>query len=620
MYYKWLDGRTVKSTVGRHWGFPEVDIRAEGGYVVGPGSYTAAMGAKQHEGMYNVHNLAVPVPMPPRLVEKMPFKNNVADNSFLKGLSRTGSDASPQNPEGVIIPDVIPVGERDALMYRYIGKLVSQGLSRYAIAAKAREAWAKCEQPQGNEFPWTAVIGQIDRSLNQYRHAKAVPVDVSDTAVPDVRTLNDALQRYCLIESGSLVADLTPNQRAEPVRWGEFKLDKSNIMVTIADDAVRPLPDAWLHHAERKRVHGITYYPKDTAILYLNNISYFNRYVPSPFQAMATYDPEKIKIPLAHLAYLLADDSENMRIMEKWLAYTVKRPAVKIPWAPLIITTEQGTGKGWFKDLLMLMVGQKNFGIATPEELSPNQIQFNGWIGGVVLLFDEMKGINAKLLNHIVTETWGTVNPKYRPKEERQFFCNVIGFSNDINALLISQKDRRWWIHDNIVAPKDQRYYNRLYEWLTTDGVAHFVTYLWSIDTSGSDFLARPPMTQGKLRMIDNSIDEYIRRINDAYELKQGPLAYDIVSTDIVMEYVQNEVLSDIPASSKAVGRFLNTHLRKCILPKSEQKYTVIIGAKVYRKRLIAIRNPEKWRIATDGEVVEHYSQHWKEEVLKWTK
>jgi hypothetical protein len=298
--------------------------------------------------------------------------------------------------------------------------------------------------------------------------------------------------------------------------------------------------------------------------------------------------------------------------MLRWLAYTIKRPEIKIPWAPLIITTEQGTGKGWIKDLLKILVGKTNFGLATPEMLSTNQIQFNGWIGGTLLLLDELKGIDAKLLNSIITETYGTVNPKYQPKETRDFFSNVIGFSNDLNALKISPKDRRWWIHANIVKVRSQQYYTELYNWLRTDGLVHFYTYLWTIDTTSMSIMARPPITDAKLRMIDDTTDTVSRIIKDAYDLMQGPFRYDIVSTDLVIDYVRNEASADEAINERRIGKFINTHLRQGLLPKPEQKYTVTIGAKVYRKRLIIIRNSEKWENASELDVIEHFSQHWK--------
>ncbi len=607
LYFRWTNtkGRVVKSTVGGAWGYPGVDIRAEGGYVVAPGSHTIKS-AKSSEGEYKLANQLEAATLPQAILDVLPYKTN----NFLKNLPKSTTDSVPQATVSVAIPDVIPVGERDTLMFAYIGKLISQGLNKGEITAKAKEVFKRCEQSPGNPFLWVTVEAQIDRALSLYRQDKFVPMSAPDTLVVDVTTLEEALNRYCLIEAGSYVADLTESRRAEPIKWGDFKLARSNIMVAVGDDKLRPLPVAWIEHKRRKIVHGVTYYPKDQAILYIDSVAYFNRFVPPALTPLDKYDPELIKIARDHISYLLGDTTADVVIMEKWMAYTIKRPEVKIPWAPLIITTEQGTGKGWIKDLLKMMVGQTNFGLATPEMLTQNQIQFNGWIGGTLLVLDELKGVDAKLLNHVVTETFGTVNPKYQPKEIRHFFCNVIGFSNDLNALKISLKDRRWWIHNNLIVPKSSEYYTQLYEWLRTDGVRHYYTYLWSIDTSGTSFMARPPITQAKLRMIDETAADAIRLVQDMYDLSQGPFEHDIVSTDLVIEYIKNEVTEDTKINEKQVGRYINTHLRKCLLPRSEQKYTVTIGNKTYRKRLIVIRNPQTWATASDKAVLEHYAKH----------
>ncbi len=639
LYFRWTPqgGRAVKSTVGGAWGFPGVDIRADGGYVVAPGSHTIKS-AKSSEGYYTVAehltkidgytfsqyagNAAV---LPQVILDILPYKPGPQSAtissknrsgmdpvpSFLKGLPKSATDAVPQTPTSLVLPEVIPVGERDSILFGYIGKLISQGLSKDEIIIKTKEAFKRCQQIPGDMFLWETAEAQIERALGLYRQDQFVPPATPDIPlIPEAVTLDAALQRYCLIESGQYVADLSVSRRSEPVKWGDFKLARSNIMVSVGDGAVKRLPDAWINHKRRKIVHGITYYPKDIPIMHIDNVTYFNRYVPSALKSTKNFDPKKIEIARSHIYYLLGNNDIDMVIMEKWLAYTIKRPEMKIPWAPLIITTEQGTGKGWVKDLLKMMVGQTNFGLATPEMLTSNQIQFNGWIGGTLLVLDELKGVDATLLNHVVTENYGTVNPKYQPKETRHFFCNVIGFSNNLNALKISLKDRRWWIINYLIVPQTATYYTKLYNWLSSDGVQHYYTYLWTIDTSSSDFMARPPLTQAKLRMIDETAAEAIRLVQDIYDLSQGPFEYDIVSTDLIIDYIRGEVSIDTKLNERQIGRYINTHLRKCLLPRSEQKYTVTIGDKTYRKRLIVIRNPQIWKDASEAEVIAHYAKH----------
>lgn len=610
LYFRWTNmDKVVKSTVGGAWGFPGVDIRAQGGYVIASGSFTIKS-TKSSEGHYEIVKQIEAATLPQAIIDVLPYKAN----NFLVELSKSATDAVPAVPS-LIIPEVITIGERDSVMFAYIGKLISQGLSRSEITDKTKEAFKRCQQEPGDMFLWKTVEDQIERALSIYRQDRFVSTPVGDAISTEHITLEDALQRYCLIEAGSYVADLSQSRRAEPVKWGDFQRARSNVMVSVGD-AVKKLPDAWIIHKRRKLVHGITYYPKDIPIMHIDNALYFNRYVPPALTPLQTYDPSKIYLVREHISFLLGDNEADVAIMEKWMAYTIKRPELKIPWAPLIITTEQGTGKGWFKDLLKLMVGHTNFGLATPEMLTSNQIQFNGWIGGTLLVLDELKGVDAKLLNHVVTENYGTVNPKYQPKETRHFFCNVIGFSNNLNALKISLKDRRWWILNYIVIPKSADYYTKLYNWLSTDGAQHFYTYLWSIDTSGNEFMARPPLTQAKLLMIDETAAEAIRLVQDTYDLAQGPFKYDIVSTDLVIEYIRDEVSMDSKINERQIGRYINTHLRKCLLPKSEQKYTVTIGNKTYRKRLIVIRNPQTWKDASDAEVLAYYAKHQEKVIL----
>ena len=38
-----------------------------------------------------------------------------------------------------VLPEVIPIGERDTIIYQYIGKLISQGLDKGALTIKVKE-------------------------------------------------------------------------------------------------------------------------------------------------------------------------------------------------------------------------------------------------------------------------------------------------------------------------------------------------------------------------------------------------------------------------------------------------------------------------------------------------
>ena len=237
-----------------------------------------------------------------------------------------------------------------------------------------------------------------------------------------------------------------------------------------------------------------------------------------------------------------------------------------------------------------------------------------------MLCIDEIdpKYYFVEKLKSIVTETSGSINRKYGKKEFRQIFCNVIAFSNHTDALKIDENDRRWWVIKTKVSPKEPKYYSELFQWLETDGPAEFLQYLKNMDLSDFDYAAPPPVTKAKIEMIEESRSEVETCIRDAHEMKTGVFEHDIVSTEIVTIWVQNQLGVDRLSwqDKKTIGYVLK---RLCDEELPQTRYTIQMGGQRKRVRLILVRNPQKWLNANNAEIEHHYLEACEQVLLEKT-
>ena len=114
-----------------------VDVRADGGYVVGAGSLHPS-GTR-----YAVENGGEPRALPPEVVPMLT------------------TPAPPPPAQPGTLPDVIPQGRRDTTLFRYACALEARGVGDGEALPLLREAWARCSPPYTEKSPeqmWSAVV------------------------------------------------------------------------------------------------------------------------------------------------------------------------------------------------------------------------------------------------------------------------------------------------------------------------------------------------------------------------------------------------------------------------------------------------------------------------------
>lgn len=200
---------------------------------------------------------------------------------------------------------------------------------------------------------------------------------------------------------------------------------------------------------------------------------------------------------LNHLALLLPDPNDQ-RILIEWMAHNVKYPGYKIPWAPVIQSTE-GAGKGVFKRIMTHALGKIYVHFPNAKELTNSGSQFNGWLRGkLFILADEIKVDDRRdlieVLKPLISEEYIEIQSKGVDQELEDNFANWMFFTNYKDAIPINKNGRRYAIFYSALQNKamkpSQAYYDALYQWLRADG-----------DAMVTDWLMNYPIERGAIPM-----------------------------------------------------------------------------------------------------------------------
>ncbi len=167
LYYK-HPGRWVKS-VANNW--PGIDIRGNGGYVLGPGS-TTEKGKSCNAGTYVLTDDREIATLPLNIVVQLPFRDDprvnpltVTDNQR-PSLAQAALATEPS--EFSKIPEKIAAGGRDDKLFRYACSMRERSIPYDMARELMKVIWSKCEQPANDYMPVEEAWGKLDRAWKEY--------------------------------------------------------------------------------------------------------------------------------------------------------------------------------------------------------------------------------------------------------------------------------------------------------------------------------------------------------------------------------------------------------------------------------------------------------------------
>lgn len=217
-------------------------------------------------------------------------------------------------------------------------------------------------------------------------------------------------------------------------------------------------------------------------------------------------DPEKW---LDYMKWLFPIPDDRTEVM-RWCATIMARPDIKMNYALLLCSEQQGVGKTTLgQNILGPIVGLHNMKAPSVTEILDSQ--FTGWKSRcrLILVNEIYEGQSVKAYNRLkslITDTTIEVNEKFVTPYTIQNWSHILACSNHKNALKLPDDDRRWLVPEVTEELRSDDYWIEFNRWLITGGlpiIAH-----WAHDFFKKDGekpvspAARAPSGAAKARMV----------------------------------------------------------------------------------------------------------------------
>jgi hypothetical protein len=215
-----------------------VDVRGRGGYVVGPGS-THATGAT-----YTVTSDVQPAPVPSWLHEALTAPQQPTSGALGDPFQRGGLGA---------VPEVIPHGQRDEVLFRYASSLCGRNVPVNEAEVLLKSVWQRCQQPPECPEPhtWPQALATLRSVYDRY--------PVADTTIAHEDGTDPLLGRVLRRSELANLPPLTPlvegllDYPSAAVLVGSYGIGKTFLVLALACCVATGRP--WLGQpVERRKV------------------------------------------------------------------------------------------------------------------------------------------------------------------------------------------------------------------------------------------------------------------------------------------------------------------------------------------------------------------------------
>ena len=315
------------------------------------------------------------------------------------------------------------------------------------------------------------------------------------------------------------------------------------------------------------------------------------------------------------LDHLFTDAEEGARKwFEQWLAYPLQNPGVKMFSSAVIHGVFHGTGKS----LLGYTMGEiygKNFTEIAGQDLHAS---FNDWAEGKQFIMgDDVTGsdkrADADFLKKLITQKELRVNVKYLPAYTVKDCINYFFTANHPDSFFLEDNDRRFFIHEVVVGPLGNEFYQRYDAWLKSGGARWVFNYLLNLDISDFKPFAPAFMTQAKQRMIENvrsDLGSWVRQLktNATYIMENSLIKFnkDLLTTQQILTMYDPDRMGRVTANG--MGR----ELSKAGFRQAYGGRQIKLSDGSYNRYYI-VRNLDNWIHAGLSEIKDHLEGETKE-------
>lgn len=376
----------------------------------------------------------------------------------------------------------------------------------------------------------------------------------------------------------------------------------------------KPAADRWLKWSGRAQLQSITYAPGQPEVVD-DAWNEWTGWGVEPVQGDVTPWKELLDLLFSH-------DKVGRDWFEQWCAYPIQYPGTKLYTACVLWSSLHGVGKTFAGYMLGKVYGP-NFIEVRKENLEST---FNSWAcGRQFVLGDEITGDDNRQymdkLKGLVTRSEITVNEKHQPLYRIPDTVNYLFTSQHSDAFALDDDDRRFFIH-KVVTKGTDSFYSQCDAWLRGDGPKHLYHHLLhNVDTRTFNPNARAMVTSAKREMqivTKSELALWVANLaNDPFSVLGPMFGEAAYYADLwTSAHLLAAFAADGTTQVKANGITREMQRAGFEMYKSGQPVKMADGI---QRRLIIIRNVEKWRAASGAEVAEHWSK-WFEKTMQAPK
>lgn len=299
-----------------------------------------------------------------------------------------------------------------------------------------------------------------------------------------------------------------------------------------------------------------------------DGLTCLNRYLGIPFEKIKTkeIDSKGLGIFLDHIKYLTNSEYE-FKTLISYLAHKIQHPEIKIPWVPLLVSSQTGTGRSWLAELLSKFFDEYLSNV-THNNLKFGYTQYK--VDKLFIVMHEIKDNDnysfVETFKEQVTESKFWVDEKYTRSYRMTDCINYLFFSNHFDALRIDNSDRRFFVILNTKMPLDEKYYDVLYNITNNSDIQKLTAiyeYLKNYDLSDFNPFKRPELTEGKKIMIETTATELYLFLDEMRNDKTNSVfKHPFVLIRDIQNYVQTNGSEII--RKKVSEKQIKIYLMKC--------------------------------------------------------
>lgn len=230
-----------------------------------------------------------------------------------------------------------------------------------------------------------------------------------------------------------------------------------------------------------------------------------------------------------HIAAMFPSEHDR-KILFDYLAHNIKFPGYKIPWAPLLQSTE-GAGKNVIKLLMNYAMGEVYTYEPKAKELVDSGSKFNAWMRDkLFIVVDEIKTDDRRdlveTLKPMISEEQIELQAKGIDQVREDNFANWMFYSNYKDAIPINKNGRRFAVFYSAIQTVDDLalrgmndvYFRWLYDWLRSGGLQQVAHWFMNYPIERSAIPMRAPDTSSTAEALREGLSETAKIIVEMIE------------------------------------------------------------------------------------------------------